>query len=687
MNPVTLQRRGAIALVTIDNPPVNATGRAVRAGLVEAARTVAADPEIRGAVLLCAGRTFVAGADIAEFDRPPEAPTLRDSYAALEELAKPVVALLHGTALGGGLELALSCHYRVIDPAGSVGLPEVSLGIIPGAGGTQRLPRLIGLDAALDMITSGRRVAAAEALRFGVVDAVTDGDRIEFAVSFLTERLVAEIPRVSLRPFPAVDPTALAAAQAAVARKAPGQVAPLAAVDVLADSAGLDFPAGEIIEQAAFEALRTSPQSAALRHVFFAERAAAKVPGLGSPWPVRTVGVVGGGTMGAGIAAASLLAGYAVRLVEGDEAALPAARERVEVILRGAVTRGKLAPEAVDAEGDGRLRLGVDLDLLGEADLVVEAVPEDAALKYDVFLALDRIAKPGAVLATNTSYLDVAALASATTRPANVIGLHFFSPAHANKLLEVVVPDGASPDAAATGFAFGKALGKLAVWAGNREGFIGNRVLSAYRSACDVMVEDGASPWEVDAAFQVFGFPMGVFAMQDMAGLDIGWATRKRLAPARDPARRSVAISDRLCERGWFGRKTGRGYYLYGDNGPVPNPDLDAIVAAERRAKAIVPRSFDAGTIMDRVLLAAVNAGVSLLGEGVALRAGDIDVVMVNGFGFPRFRGGPMHAAEARGLERVVSELEDLARDDAVWRPAPLLQKAARAGGFNKVDR
>jgi 3-hydroxyacyl-CoA dehydrogenase len=681
-NPVTLERRGDIAIVTIDNPPVNATGQAVRRGLVEAAATVASDPEIAGALLLCTGRTFVAGADITEFGKPPVPPSLRDSCAVIETLEKPIVAVLHGTALGGGLELALSCHYRVIDPNGAVGLPEVTLGIIPGAGGTQRLPRLIGASAALDMITTGRRVAADEALRLGIVNAVTIGDRLAFALDFLGARLDRAIPRLSERAFPPAAPNEIAAARVGAAKKSRGQHAPARAIDVMEKSAGLDFEAGLMLEHETFETLRNSAQSKALRSIFFAERLVSKVPELAqaSARPLRRVGVVGGGTMGAGITAACLLAGLDVGLVERDEAALGAGLERVDRILRESVNRGKLSSADFETIGTKRLTTSTDMGAFGEADLIIEAVFESIDIKREVFRALDAVAKPGAVLATNTSYLDVAHIASATQRPEDVIGLHFFSPAYIMRLLEVVVPEGAAADAVATGFALGKVLGKLAVRTGNREGFIGNRILTAYRKAADQMVEDGASPWEIDSAFRDFGFPMGVYEMQDLAGLDIGWATRKRLAPTRDHGERYVRVSDRICEFGWFGRKTGRGYYLYDQGRTMPNPEVDTIIADERRIKGIEPRSFSKEEIQNRILLAMINEGAKLLDEGVALRASDTDVVMVNGYGFPRWRGGPMHAADTLGLKAVQTELESLSAEDLFWRPATLLSRLAERG-------
>ena len=402
------------------------------------------------------------------------------------------------------------------------------------------------------------------------MDAVTSGDRLAFALAFLRERLASPLGGLSNRPLPWPEPVAIATARAAVARTFPGQGAPVRAIDVVTGSAGLGFEAGLALERAVFEELRGSAQATALRHIFFAERGTAKVPGLGSSRPLERIGIVGGGTMGAGIAAACLLAGLRVALIERDEASLVAGRDRLAHLLAEAERRGKLSADLHADIVAERLVTAVDMAALAEADLIIEAVFESMGVKQDVFRALDRVAKPGAVLATNTSYLDVAAIAAVTARPADVIGLHFFSPAHVMKLLEIVVPTTAGADAVATGFALAKRLGKLGVWAGNAEGFIGNRVLSAYRRAAEQMVEDGASPYDVDAAFIDFGFPIGLYAMQDMAGLDIGWATRKRLAPTRDPAERYVAISDRICERGWFGRKTGRGYYIYENKSVAP---------------------------------------------------------------------------------------------------------------------
>lgn len=674
---------GPIAVVTIDNPPINASSHAVRQGLAGAFERLAADPAVAGIVLEAAGRTFVAGADITEFDRPPQPPAVRDLAARIEAMEKPVVAVLHGTALGGGFELALGCHYRVIDPAGSVGLPEVTLGVIPGGGGTQRLPRLVGIAAAAEIILSGRRVEAAEALGLGLVDALTAGDRVAFARAFLAARLGEPVPRIRDRPATAADPAALDAVRAGAAKRQAGQIAPVRAIEAIARASG-PFDDGIAFEAAEFQTLRHGEQAVALRHVFFAERAAAKIPEAerAAARPVERIGVVGGGTMGAGIAASALLTGLTVTLAERDAAAAEAARNRVAAILADSVARGKLAPEARDTILAERFAAVAGFAALAAADLVVEAVFEDMAAKREVFAALDRIARPGAVLATNTSYLDVAAVAAATGRPGDVIGLHFFSPAHVMRLVEIVVPQGAGDEAVATGLAFARALGKIAVRAGVCDGFIGNRVMSAYRKVADHLVEDGASPAEVDAAMRAFGWAMGAFEMQDLAGLDIAYAMRRRQDATRDPRERYVRIADRLVAAGRLGRKTGAGFYAYADGKPVPDAAVAAIVAEERAEKGIVARAFGAAEIQARILAAAVNEAARLLDEGIALRASDVDVVMINGYGFPRWRGGPMHAADARGLPAVLADIERYAEEDAFfWRPAPLLVRLAESGG------
>ncbi|MQT12619.1 3-hydroxyacyl-CoA dehydrogenase NAD-binding domain-containing protein [Segnochrobactrum spirostomi] len=682
---VRTEHHGSIAVIVIDNPPINASSHAVRAGLLDAVVAAEHDPDIAGIVIACAGKTFVAGADISEFDRPPQAPLLREVVNRIEASTMPVIAALHGTTLGGGFELALGCHYRVIDAKGVVGLPETTLGLVPGAGGTQRLPRLAGDAAALDLIPTGRRVAAAEALTLGLVDAVADGDLLRFAIDYLAARLEDPLPRASDIALPPIDPTVFAAARASVARRFPGQIAPLKAIEAIEAAHG-PFAAGAAFEADTFAALRASPQARALRHVFFAERTAAKIPELGraEPHPLDHLGVVGGGTMGAGIAVAALLAGLPVVLAERDEAAANAARDRVAGLLAESVSRGKLSAEARDRLLAERFTAAAEYAALGAVDLVIEAAFEDLAVKREIFAALDRTVKPGAVLATNTSYLDVGAIAAATTRPADVIGLHFFSPAHVMKLLEIVVPAGAAPAAVATGFALAKRLGKIAVRAGVCDGFIGNRIFSAYRRVCEAIAEDGAHPADIDAALKAYGYPMGPFEVQDLAGLDIGYAMRRRRDAIRDPRERYVSLADRLFEAGRLGRKSGRGFYLYESGKAVRDASLDDILAEERAAKGIAARTFTPETIARRALLAMVNEGAKILEEGIALRASDIDVVMIAGYGFPRWLGGPMFAADDEGLAAIAAEIDALATEDEfLWQPAALLTaRAAEGGGF-----
>jgi 3-hydroxyacyl-CoA dehydrogenase len=677
--PVSLKRDGGTAIITIDNPPVNALSQAVRQGLFEAVQSIAADGAIKGVILACAGKTFVAGADIREFGKPPLPPMLRDVIDAIEALRKPVVAAIQGTALGGGFELALGCHYRVMDARAFVGLPEVTLGIIPGAGGTQRLPRLVGLTAAIDMITSGRRVDAAEALKLGITDAVSESDLPSAARDILAARAAASVPRLSERSSP-TSSVNFAEIRKQLATRSRGQVSPLSALDLLEETAGASFQAGMAREAEVFAALRNSDQARALRHAFFAEREITKIPEADAkPLTVAQLGVVGGGLMGTGIAAAALLARLPVTLIERDAAATDLAKERTLGLLKASVERGKLATSDYEAIAAGRLRTSSSYADLASADLVVEAAFEDMAVKQAIFRELDKVAKAEAILASNTSYLDVAAIASVTARPEKVIGLHFFSPAHIMKLLEVVVPQGAMPETVATGMALGRKLGKIAVRAGVCDGFIGNRILSAYRRQAEYLMEDGAAPAEIDAAFRGFGLPMGVFEMQDMAGLDIIWANRKALAPKRDPNERYVRVVDLICESGRFGRKTGSGYYDYAGKVPTPNEATLALIAEERRRKGVTPRRFTADEIMDRIVLAMINEGARILDEGIALRASDVDVVMINGYGFPRWRGGPMFMADQLGTPEVLRRLEAQAKDDAYfWKPSHLLKRLAQ---------
>ena len=634
-----------VLVVTIDNPPVNALSAETRAGLCAALGHAEASDAIKGVVITGAGRIFIGGADIREFGQPPIEPQLPDVIERIEGFAKPIVAAVDGAALGGGCEVALACHGRVSGRKASFALPEVKLGIVPGAGGTQRLPRLIGIPAAIDLIGSGRSIGADEALRLGLVDAVAE-DAVNEAVA-MTSAALRRTGGLAVAPAPASE---IEASAKRVLVKARGQAAPGEAVR-LVKAAVLPLKDGLAEERATFLRLRDSREAAALRHVFFAERQAGKVEKLEgvAPRPVGTVGIVGMGLMGAGIAVSALIAGYRVTGIEQAEEAAARGRQRIADLLDKAVQSGRLA-EAARADCLARLDVAADPGRLAAADLVIEAVFDDAAVKTDLFRKLDGIVRPDAILATNTSYLDPDAIAAATARPERVVGLHFFSPANIMRLVEVVDCKATAPEVLAGALAFARKLGKLPVVSGVTEGFIGNRIFSAYRREAEFMVEDGAAPEEIDAALEAWGFPMGIFAVNDMAGLEIAWARRKRQAPQRDPDARYVAIADRLCETGRFGRKTGRGWYDYSTGARAVDPQVTALIEAERAAKGIVPRRFSADEIVERLLAAMADEGAALLAEGIAARAGDIDLVMINGYGFPAHKGGPMfHARHPEG--------------------------------------
>jgi 3-hydroxyacyl-CoA dehydrogenase len=683
-------QRGDILLVTIDNPPVNALGAEVRAGLLAAIEAADADPAVAAVLIAGSGRTFIGGADIREFGKPPLPPALPDVCNRIEACTKPVVAAIHGPALGGGLEVALAAHYRIALPAAKLGLPEVQLGLLPGAGGTQRTPRLVGAAAALEMMLSGRHLGAAEAHKLGLADRLAaEGDPIEAGLAYARELLAQGAPVRRTRDADALQDraaqtAAIEAARLATAKKSRGLFSPLKIVEAVQGAVDLPFDEGLALERKLFLACLDSPQRAGLVHAFFAEREAAKSPETQSsqPRPVARIGVVGGGTMGAGIAVSCLDAGLPVTMIERDDEALARGRANVDKVYAGLVAKGRMTEDARSAVM-ARWNGSTAYDALADADLVIEAVFEDMDVKKAVFAQLDRVCKPGAVLATNTSYLDIDALAASIVRPQDVIGLHFFSPANIMKLLEIVVPAAVSPDVVATAFALAKKLRKTPVRAGVCDGFIGNRILAVYRQAADAMMEDGASPYQIDKAVRDFGFPMGPYQMSDLAGGDIGWATRKRRAPTRDPRARYVQIADRLCERGWFGQKTGRGYYLYegGARTGTPDPEVGAIVDAERERAGVTPRSFTDEEIMRRYMAAMINEGARVVAEKIALRPLDVDVTFVHGYGFPRYRGGPMKYADTVGLPQVLADIREFAKEDPLfWQPAPLLVELVERG-------
>jgi len=682
--PVHLTRDGAIALVLIDNPPVNALSRSVRAGLVSALEAAFADPDVEAVVLACEGRTFAAGGDIREFGQPPAEPFLTRVMDLIENGAKPVVAALHGTALGGGLELALACHGRVMEEAAVAGLPEVKIGILPGAGGTQRLPRLIGMVAALDLVTTGRRVKATEALKLGLVDQVVEGEVREAAVRHAA-RLVGEpLRRTGLLQVPTYDAVAFAEAVAGVKAKARGQISMSRAAEMVALAGTVPIAEGLASERAAFLELVSSPQAQALRHAFFAEREVARVPHLVGiePRPFTRVGILGAGTMGAGIAVSFLDAGMEVLVVETTETAMEAGRDRIHGLYDRMIRSGRIRA-AEKAERIGRLETTTDFSALSRRDLIVEAVYEDMAIKKEIFARLGAIAAPGTVLASNTSYLDLDEIAASSGRAGDVIGLHFFSPAHVMRLVEVVEGAESARDAVATGMAVARALGKIGVACGVCDGFIGNRILSAARYQSDFALEDGAYPHEIDAALEAFGFPMGPFAVSDLAGLDIGMARRKRLALTRDPrSRYAGTLADRLFEMGRYGQKTNAGWYRYSDGKRQMDPVVTDLIDAFWKERGVERAEFDGEALARRVRAVMVNEGAKILAEGIASRALDIDVVKINGYGYPAWRGGPMYEADQLGAASIAREMEDVKRRYGFgWDPAPLLLELATKNG------
>lgn len=683
---------GDIAILNAQNPPVNALGYDVRVGLMDGIARAEADGA-RAALIYGEGRTYFAGADIREFGKPPKGPMLPDVCDRIEASPLLVVSSLHGTALGGGLEIALASHYRIAVPSARMGLPEVLIGVMPGAGGTQRLPRLVGLDAAFDLITSGRQFGAKEALELGVLDRVTDGNPRDIGLAYAQELLDSGAKRRPVSEMAAPEPVDFDAVYQTTLDKGRGQISAATAVRGIQASVELPFAAGMKRERELFMQLMASDQRQGMIHAFFSERAVGKLPELKGvePRELSAIGVIGGGTMGAGIATAALLSGLNVVMLEMTPEAAEAARGRIEGNLGGALKRGKITQAGFDELTQQALNLSTGYDALKDVDLVVEAVFEDMDVKKTVFKQLDAVCKPGAVLATNTSYLDVNEIAAVTSRPEDVIGLHFFSPAHVMKLLEVVVADKTAPDVVATGFALGKVMKKISVRAGVCDGFIGNRILSTYRTCADHMILDGASPYQIDKALVGFGFAMGPFAVADLAGLDIGWAVRKRLAPSRDRRERVPSFPDRLCEDGHFGQKTGQGYYVYqaGKRAGVPNPDVPGLIAAERATLRIKPRDFSDQEIVRRYMCAMVNEAARVVGEGIARRPLDVDMTLLFGYGFPRYRGGPLKWADMQGLDEILADIKTYAsEDDFFWQPAPLLQQLVAQGrSFDDLNK
>ncbi|NQV80805.1 MAG: enoyl-CoA hydratase/isomerase family protein [Alphaproteobacteria bacterium] len=676
---VTYHRSGSVGVITVDNPPVNALGYAVRTGLIAALDQAMADTEAKAIVIACAGRTFFAGADISEFGKPSKHPVLGEVIHRLENSAKPVVAALHGTALGGGFEIALGCHYRVAVESAQVGLPEVGLGIIPGAGGTQRLPRLIGAAAALDVIIGGKRLKAGLALEMGAVDAVVSEPLVDAAVAF-----AADLVRSGKgsRPTRAASVTGstddIAAARKKHARRYRGFNAPFRAIDAVEGALSLPFDDGLKHERALFEACNATVEARALQYAFFAQRQAAKVKDLPketSARPIERAAVIGGGTMGRGIAMVFADAGIPVSLLEVSPDARDAALAAIAKTYDGMVARNRVARDVADARR-AAIAGATDYADLANADLVVEAVFEEMAVKKKVIATLDSVVAADAIVATNTSYLDVNEIAAASKHPERVLGMHFFSPANVMKLLEVVRADRTSNSALATIMPLAKRLGKIPVVSGVCHGFIGNRMLQVYQREANRLLQEGATITQIDKAIYDFGLPMGPFAVRDLAGIDVGWRMRKAFGLGRNQDARYSRVADLLCEQGQFGQKTGIGFYVYEDGRTATgeNPLVADLAAAEADELGIAPRDIADTEIVERCIYALINEGAALLDEGIAQRPSDIDIVWLNGYGFPAYRGGPMFFADTVGLTALLRAMESYrTAHGAVWTPAPLL--------------
>ena len=681
-NVVSIETVDNIALIFLNNPPVNAASQTLRRGIQKALEQTNANTAIDVLAIYAAGRTFVAGADIREFGKPPLDPMLPDLINEIEESAKPVITVLHGTALGGGLEIALGSHLRVGLHGLKVGLPEIHLGLLPGAGGTQRTPRLIGIPASLEIILSGRHVGANEALALGLLDRLSDEAPRDAAMTAAKDVLSGALtPRRTNEIHVKPNHAHLDQMEAKLLQTHAHLVSPHKCIEAVRASF-LPLNEGLKVERQAFVASMKTPQRAGLIHAFFGERTVSKVPEAKlSPRKVAQVGVIGGGTMGSGIATACLLAGLGVVLVETTQEALDRGISAIHRNLEGALRRGKLAKDKFDVT-KADLRGELELIALDQVDLVIEAVFENMGLKKDIFVELDKICKPGAILASNTSYLDLDEIAGMTSRPEDVVGLHFFSPAHVMRLLEIVVGAKTDEHVTATGFALAKSLHKIGVKSGVCDGFIGNRILAHYRKTAAYLVLDGASPQEVDCALEEFGFAMGPHKVGDLAGLDIDWMNRQRKALTRPKEERYYGnVADRICEKGWFGRKSGKGYYLYDTNNMLPNPEVETIIAEERQKANITPKTIAASDIVDRYMTAMICAAVGVLEDKIAARPLDIDMVLLFGYGFPRHRGGPMHYADILGAKELIERIETYAKEDSYyWKVPGLLHEMAQEG-------
>ncbi|HEY0352019.1 MAG TPA: 3-hydroxyacyl-CoA dehydrogenase NAD-binding domain-containing protein [Enterovirga sp.] len=676
---VDLETQDGIAVVTVNSPPVNALSARVRAGIKEAVERAVADDAAKAILLICAGRTFIAGADITEFGKPPQKPSLHEVNEAIENAPKPVIAAIHGTALGGGFEVALSCHYRVAVPSAKVGLPEVKLGIIPGAGGTQRLPRITGVQRALEMITSGEHVPAKQAQQAGAIDEIVKEGKLKEGALAFAKRIVAEGgPLKKVRDLTDKieaargKPETFAEFRKANARKFRGFEAPEAAIAAIEAATNLPFDEGLKREREIFSGLVSGTQSKAQRYVFFAEREVRKIPELGDDpktLPIESVGILGAGTMGGGIAMNFLNAGIPVTIFEMSEAALERGLATIRKNYEATAKKGRLKPEDVETRM-GLLTGSLDMGNLGSQDLIIEAVYENMDVKKDVFGKLDKIAKPGAILASNTSYLNVDEIAAVTNRPESVIGMHFFSPANVMRLLEVVRAEKASKEVVATAVKLAPKIGKIGVLVGVCHGFVGNRMLAERQREATRLVEEGAMPWDVDRVLYDFGLPMGPFAMSDLAGLDIGWSRETS---------KGETLREKLCEMDRRGQKTGSGFYDYDASRKAsPSPVVEKLVLEHSQKKGIQRRAISDQEILERCIYPMINEGAKILEEGKAIRASDIDMVWIAGYGWPVYRGGPMFYADTVGLDKVLARMEEWERKlGPEFKPSAMLRRLA----------
>jgi 3-hydroxyacyl-CoA dehydrogenase len=690
---VNYASHGDVAVLTVNNPPVNALSHSVRVGLMEGLQTALADVAVKAIVVIGGGTTYIAGADIKEFGKPIQPPRLLDIQDAMEASTKPIVSAIHGTALGGGLEVALTCHYRVAVPSAKVGLPEVKLGLLPGAGGTQRLPRLVGVQKALELITSGDHIEADKACELGVIDEVVSGDllqgAIEFARKVVSENRPLRTVKAMTDKISGVDPQVFDEFRRSREKKFRGLFAPWKIIECIEAACYKPVDEAFQFERDGFQECHDSPQRAALIHLFFAERAARKIPDVPAdtkPLPIRKAAIIGAGTMGGGIAMCFANAGIPVKLIDISEEAVAAGIKRVTGNYATSVSRGSIS----QAQMDQRLALveGVaSYDAVADVDIVIEAVFEKMELKKEIFAKLDAIAPPHCILGSNTSSLDIDAIASATQRPDKVIGTHFFSPANVMKLLENVRGKASSAETIATVMNLGKLINKVPVLAGNCDGFIGNRMLQYYAGRAEFLLEEGCTPEQVDGVAERFGMPMGPLAMRDLAGMDVGVLVRKERAKTLPPEERFSPIVERLVEKGWYGQKTQKGFYLYEGRKRLPNPDALKVIEEVSKELGIERREWSDEEIAAHLFHPLVNEGAKILEDKIAIRASDIDITWVNGYGFPHYLGGPMFWGEKIGLEKVLETARILGeKHGRRWKPAPLIERLVKEGkGFSSL--